>query len=162
MTMTMWTLYRYYGNDLGRSHWRGNTHLVLAELKDTPPNSPIAFEISRLGADEIRKSEGFIQEAIREGQLEMAPEMGREDATGFLLLIYAHGAYSNNPMSQLMSFHYEGAFSPESVNKQIAQLSKPHQSMICDGQAQDLMKQINAMATGKAQNSMEAAGKGRI
>lgn len=92
----------------------------------------------------------------------MAPDMGREDATGFLLLIYAHGAYAKNPMTQFVPFLYEGAFSAESVNQKIAQLTKPQQAMICDGQARDFMKQINFMATGKGQSSMEAAGKGRI
>lgn len=61
MTMTMWSLYRYYGNDFGRSYWRGNTHMVLAKLKDSPPNSPIAFEISGLDVVEIRKMEGLFK-----------------------------------------------------------------------------------------------------
>jgi hypothetical protein len=60
-----------------------------------------------------------------------------------------------------MSFLFEGVFHPISVNQKIAQYPQSHQSMICDIQAADLMRQINLMATGQAKTALEAAERAR-
>jgi hypothetical protein len=102
-TMTVWTMHRFFGNDCGKSSWRGNTHLLMVKLKETTPvypNAPVACSMMIEGkdVDEIRNRELFIQQAIREDEvLVQSGSRGsftKYDATGYLILIYEDGPHT--------------------------------------------------------------------
>lgn len=178
MTMTMWCMFRFYGNDYGRSHWRGNDHIVLLELMDTPtPSQPVAssssssksaplspLSIQGYTVDKIRNLPDFIQQSIDEEREVMARTMKKRDGWGFLLFTYSPKGtkYEDAPLSVLEPYIFEGMFCNKSVNKKIAALPEAKQNIACNIQAEDYKNQINAMATGQANKSMEAAAKGRI
>lgn len=159
MSLTLHVMHRCFGNDCGRSHWRGHSHLLMVKLKKTPPNSPAGVQIEETDVDIISNREAFLQESIREEELLAARNNTRYDGNGYLLLIYQDGPHTK---CELMPFTFEGVFRPESVNQNIASVPESHQFMMLDILASDFVKQINLMATGKATTSLAAADEGRL
>jgi len=152
--MTMCALLPYPDIEDRRSGWLGESHVLMVELMDTPPNSPSALQIKSYIRSKISDLPEHYRAFVRDYKIDKDGKLGPNAAIFFAFCNYGELKLKPLCFADIELFSHR-------PNNLATKQPKKIRARIAQTNTAKYKEQINSMATGEAKSTNEAVQKAR-